>query len=736
MPLSDVRGRLLDARPDRLDLRDRPFVPRVASLPEIFPPPRWAAQIAEYVRAGHVLDQGSEGACTGFGLAAVVNYLYWRATGRTTIVSPRMLYHLAQFYDEWRGEDYSGSSCRGAIKGWHKHGVCLRKYWPYTVDAEGNTPRFEAPLKGWDADAPRHRVGVYYRVDKRSIVDMQAAIAEIGAIYVSGEVHDGWDAMMTTRAAAPAKLRRFDLARVPVIPAPRTKDFGGHAFAFVGYTPDGFVVQNSWGPRWGYHGFAVLPYADWLAHGTDAWVCALGVPAAQAQAPERAAHHFVRSQTPRLDLGAPAAASWLSSARPAADALAYYHRLDAGAAYERTLVLGNDGAIEQRLVAFEDAVAAAGQVCFARPHRVLGQTKDGPRRIVVYAHGGLNDESDAIERIRVLAPYFEANACVPLFITWRTGLVETLVDLMREKLGDFLGAELPQQGFWDDLRRGLNTDKRALDERTDRAIEVGLRSAGGKALWTEMKENAAGAARTGHGLDVMADALARLTLAHPDTEIHLVGHSAGAIVHGHLLRALAERGTRVQSCHLYAPACTVEFALAHYAAACASGQLERRHLHLHVLSDARECRDDVGKVYRKSLLYLVSRAFEAAHKTPLLGMLKVFDPACNTPEHWNEQDLRARPDSATLQTLQAWQRFFWQDGVMPRGFATHGSGFASDGSAANLHVTDASDVSCGPRNVHAAHGAFDNDIATLRATIAAITGAEPAPARAHWNLSY
>ena len=155
MANNDLRRRLLDARPDRLDLRDRKFVPRVASLPERFPDTRWAAQIADYVRAGHVLDQGSEGACTGFGLAAVVNYLYWRATGRTTIVSPRMLYHLAQFYDEWRGEDYTGSSCRGALKGWHKHGVCLRKFWPYTVDAQGTAPHFEAPLPGWETDAPR-----------------------------------------------------------------------------------------------------------------------------------------------------------------------------------------------------------------------------------------------------------------------------------------------------------------------------------------------------------------------------------------------------------------------------------------------------------------------------------------------------------------------------------------------------------------------------------------------------
>ena len=40
-------NRTLDARPDRLDA---------------------------YVKAGLILDQGKEGACTGFGLAAVINF--------------------------------------------------------------------------------------------------------------------------------------------------------------------------------------------------------------------------------------------------------------------------------------------------------------------------------------------------------------------------------------------------------------------------------------------------------------------------------------------------------------------------------------------------------------------------------------------------------------------------------------------------------------------------------------
>ena len=33
------------------------------------------------------------------------------------------------------GENYEGSSCRGAIKGWFNNGVCLEDDWPYEPDS-------------------------------------------------------------------------------------------------------------------------------------------------------------------------------------------------------------------------------------------------------------------------------------------------------------------------------------------------------------------------------------------------------------------------------------------------------------------------------------------------------------------------------------------------------------------------------------------------------------------------
>ena len=49
---------------------------------------------------------------------------------------------------------------------------------------------------------------------------------------------------------------------------------GGHAVAIVGYTPDRFIVRNSWGTtQWGDKGFA---YAS-LAYAQDAFTEAYGI---------------------------------------------------------------------------------------------------------------------------------------------------------------------------------------------------------------------------------------------------------------------------------------------------------------------------------------------------------------------------------------------------------------------------------------------------------------------------
>ncbi len=146
-----------------------------------------------------------------------------------------------------------------------------------------------------------------------------------------------------------------------------------------------------------------------------------------------------------------------------------------------------------------------------------------------------------------------------------------------------------------------------------------------------MKENAGLAFAPRRGGDLLLDALQTLSSTWgPAFELHVMGHSAGAIALGHMLAALAARKAegrdaglhdRLTTAHLYAPACSVPFATARYA----RNEHVMQRLHLDVLSDTVERKDNVAAVYRKSLLYFVSNALEADLRLPILGMERIQD---------------------------------------------------------------------------------------------------------------
>ena len=120
---------------------------------------------------------------------------------------------------------------------------------------------------------------------------MRAAIQEVGAIFVSAQVHKGWDLKKCTAK----KVNHKSLPRIAW--KADTERQGGHAFALVGFNRRGFIVQNSWGPGWGLKGFAILAYDDWGANGKDAWVCVMGAPTET-----NSKKHFILSQVAREQL--------------------------------------------------------------------------------------------------------------------------------------------------------------------------------------------------------------------------------------------------------------------------------------------------------------------------------------------------------------------------------------------------------------------------------------------------
>lgn len=282
------------ARPDGLDFRDRMYQPPLIAVSA-------EKLLEEYMKYKvPVLDQVGEGACVGYAMATMIHYqlcersLTDPSVGNSTTtktapahaeqnvsaletspphktrrkenrkiekVSVGMLYEMARRYDEWPGRNYLGSSARGAMKGWYKHGVCSEKIWPYDPK---NPDRLLTDER--TADAATRPLGVYYRVPPKDLSAMHAALSECGVLFAASVVHTGW------------KKLGDNLKKKDAVICREPRSAGGHAFALVGYDAEGFWVQNSWGKKWGYKGFAKLLYDDWLAHGQDVWVGRLGVP--------------------------------------------------------------------------------------------------------------------------------------------------------------------------------------------------------------------------------------------------------------------------------------------------------------------------------------------------------------------------------------------------------------------------------------------------------------------------
>ncbi|MFT6387211.1 MAG: hypothetical protein ACJAUP_000582 [Cellvibrionaceae bacterium] len=706
MSKTHYKKMVLDARPDRLDLRDREYRPHLQSLPGQFPPKEYIQGFLPcYKDNGLILDQGQEGACTGFGLAATINYLIWRdkmdfghdaddlkqhssisqcdLSVKESLVSERMLYHMAKVYDEWDGEDYSGSSCRGAMKGWHRHGVCKKSLWEYDTSGKFIPPKNET----WAVDALATPLGAYYRINHQSVVDMQAAILEVGALYCSADVHEGWWLQKTKSLEIISQSEEM---------------IGGHAFCIIGYTQEGFIIQNSWGDTWGWNGFAILTYSDWIENGSDAWIVARGVPVKQDSAPRMFSNNALqdvaskRSDPKQASINKALKYPYSSNfdAKPWTEDQAYAH----------ALVISNNGRPKHTVIASEGPDTSAEHICYTNLRNWL-QASVKNRKIAIYAHGGLNSEESSINRVRVMAPYFKANDIYPLFVVWKTGLSETLSNIIKES-----GNTILDQGP-DAVSRAEGFSEWVSD-KTDRAIETIARGIQAKSLWSEMKENALYAcdravpgfvqnkAGKPGAMVILAKALEKINKEFPDIEIHMVGHSAGSILLGSWLKELTKRKLSAQTVSLFAPACTIEFTNKTFIPAIEKGTFKKKSLFIHSMDDEREKSDNTGKLYRKSLLYLVSRALEDLHKMPLLGMAAAWDPN-------NCEDKM----SGGFHHMQRGQVEKW-------------CAFIEDANKPILYGRDKSQVKINlkPDYIDLSHGSFDNDIDVVEFTLKKIKG--------------
>lgn len=576
--MTKAATRKLNVRPDSPDFRDLPFRPNIALAPqpELFP---------EYLLG--IKNQEDSSACTGFSLSLVVEYLLRKARRETSPqISPYMLYSMARRYDEFPGSRDEGSSLRGALKGWHKHGACAEALWKTGI----NMPKApKKPQDDWWLDAVNRPLGAYYRIDPKQITDIHAALNEVGIVYASTDTHCGWDKGNNLKHKKPHSFND----KLFVIPFQSGSD-GGHAIAIIGYNEFGFMIQNSWGTSWGSAGYAILTYEDWLANAMDCWVAQLGVVTQD--------HKIIATSTT------------LRTNKRGNVELAAGTVLRNREISPFVINMGNNGQLSHsgmfRTSAEDIKALVEVHLAEARERWNLGNK---PIDVCIYAHGGLVGEQDAANNAAEWIPMLYDHQIFPVYLMWETDLLSTVVNRISDAIKGVPRAAGAGEGFWSRAERWWN-------ERLERLL-----AQPGTQIWGEMKQNAETISRNkASGAAILYAAFAQSSTGKLPVRFHLVGHSAGSIVHTHIIDALADKH-KFESVSFLAPAVRHDTFNQYVKPRLTDGTI-KRYQQFHLTEKAEEDDPTCGP-YKRSLLHLVAESFEGGKRTPILGMQKYFDPA-------------------------------------------------------------------------------------------------------------
>jgi hypothetical protein len=308
---------------------------------------------------------------------------------------------------------------------------------------------------------------------------------------------------------------------------------------------------------------------------------------------------------------------------------------------------------EQVQQIFRDSIPA-----YVKQQRALGR----PARVMFYAHGGLVPEREGLLPVLARRRFWEMNGVYPVYFVWETGLLEKVMSIAREAI--------PRRA--------------ARGPLMDMAIEQAARP-GGKAVWGRVKSGAEKASASDGGAALAARLAGELWREmRGEIEFHALGHSAGAIFHAFFLPLLVGQRPEgvppvdVRTLHLLAPALTTELFKTRLQKLIGEGQ-PITSVTVHTMTDELEQNDDSLRPYGKSLLCLVSQAFEEEMPAGLLGLQKSL--------------------KADLQLI----RFFGLAGTEKVGHVAFAP--SPDGTSLNA------------RTESVTHGGFDNDTPTMTSVI-------------------
>ena len=209
-------------------------------------------------------DQGATGSCVGWATAdALLRWHFVKASKirNTETLSKRFIWMASKETDEYGTQpttfiENAGTSLKAALDVARKFGAVKETVLPFGGGLYPGTP------EAFYAVAAQLKILSYFNLSLNhggSVDAWRRWLATRGPILTRLDVDRTWDNAGDSGGNMDEYL-------------PKTRR-GGHAVSIVGYTPDRFIIRNSWGTSWGDKGFG---YAS-LAYAQDAFTEAYGI---------------------------------------------------------------------------------------------------------------------------------------------------------------------------------------------------------------------------------------------------------------------------------------------------------------------------------------------------------------------------------------------------------------------------------------------------------------------------
>jgi hypothetical protein len=204
-------------------------------------------------------DQGSTGSCVGWACAdSVVRWHLVKANrlAKDKLLSPRFVWMASKETDVYISQpttfiESAGTWLKSALDIARKFGCVTNSVLPF-----GSPLLYQGEEQPFYALAAQRKIASYFNLGT-SPANWRSWLANHGPILTRLDVDATWDNATSTQG----KLDFFQ----------PTTTRGGHAVALVGYTPDRFIVRNSWGLTWGDKGFGYASGAYAQAAFTEAY---------------------------------------------------------------------------------------------------------------------------------------------------------------------------------------------------------------------------------------------------------------------------------------------------------------------------------------------------------------------------------------------------------------------------------------------------------------------------------